>query len=873
MKPEMLTIKSQEALRDAHDLARDAGHPEMTPEHLLVTLLEQSQGVVPSVLGRLGASVQDLQRLGRASLARLPKVSGGGEPTFGRRLRDSIEAAEKAATKGGETHVSTEHLLLGLLAEGKGEAWQLLTSHGADPKATAAAIAAIKGGQKATDVDPEGRYAALEKYTIDLTRRARDGRIDPVIGRDDEIRRVMQVLSRRTKNNPVLIGAPGVGKTAIAEGLARRIVAGDVPEALKGARLLSLDLGSLLAGTKFRGEFEERMKALLQEIEGARGEIVLFIDELHTIVGAGQAEGSGDVANLLKPALARGDLRCIGATTLDEFRKHIEKDKALERRFQPVYVDETSFEETVAILRGLKERYEVHHGVRIQDAAIVAAVRLSTRYLPARQLPDKAIDLIDEAASRLRLEIDSVPQALDTVRRTTTRLEMERFALGKERDRASKDRLQALERELADAKEEERRLTARWQVEREQLTALSQVKQEIESAREKQVLLERQGQLEEAARLRYQVLPGLEQKLRDAEQAIRQDTQPRMLQEEVDEEAIAEVVSRWTGVPVSRMLQSESDRLLHMEEALRRRVVGQDPALGAVADAIRRSRTGLAEGSRPMGSFLFVGPTGVGKTELARALAEFLFDDETAMVRIDMSEYGERHSVSRLIGAPPGYVGYDEGGQLTEAVRRRPYAVVLLDEVEKAHPEVFNTLLQVLDDGRLTDGQGRTVDFTNAILILTSNLGSQALAEPDLSDEAVERRVQEALRSFFRPEFLNRVDDVVVFHRLGRDELRRVVDIQLARLVKRLAERNIVLDVTDAARDRLADEGFDPVYGARPLKRLIERDITNALARRMLEGSLGAGDTVSVGVDSTGFTFDAKASTPAEAREPAATAD
>jgi ATP-dependent Clp protease ATP-binding subunit ClpB len=870
MKPELLTLKSQEALRDAHALAREGGHAEITPEHLLVALLEQDQGVVPAVLGRLGAQVQDLQRLARTALTRLPRVSGGGDPGFGRRLRDAVEAGEKAAKANDETHVSTEHLLVGLLAEKKGAASELLTSHGADPKAVERAIAEVKGGQKATDADPEGRYAALEKYTIDLTRRARDGRIDPVIGRDDEIRRVMQVLSRRTKNNPVLIGAPGVGKTAIAEGLARRIVAGDVPEALRGARLLSLDLGLLLAGTKFRGEFEERMKALLQEIEKARGEIVLFIDELHTIVGAGQAEGSGDVANLLKPALARGDLRCIGATTLDEYRKHIEKDKALERRFQPVYVDEPGFEESVAILRGLKERYEVHHGVRIQDAALVAAVRLSTRYLPARQLPDKAIDLIDEAASRLRLEIDSVPQALDTVRRQANRLEMERFALGKERDRASKDRLQALERELADLKEEEHRLTARWQVERAQLTTLSQAKQEVEAAREKQVLLERQGALEEAARLRYQVLPDLERRVQAAELAIQQDTTPRMLQEEVDEETIAEIVSHWTGVPVSRMLQTETERLLHMEDALRQRVVGQDKALTAVADAIRRSRTGLAEGSRPMGSFLFIGPTGVGKTELARALAEFLFDDEHAMVRIDMSEYGERHSVSRLIGAPPGYVGYDEGGQLTEAVRRRPYAVVLLDEVEKAHPEVFNTLLQVLDDGRLTDGQGRTVDFTNAILIMTSNLGSQALTEPDLSDDAVERRVMDALRSFFRPEFLNRVDDTVMFRRLDRDALRRVVDIQLLRLVARLAERGITLELTPAARDRLAEDGFDPVYGARPLKRLIERDITNALARRMLEGALGAGDRLRVDAVRDGFTFEVVASaTPPAAPRPA----
>jgi len=846
MNLDKLTLKSKEALQSAHETARAAGNGELTPEHLLHALLVQPEGIVPAVLAKAGAPVLDLVTLTEKELERLPSMQGGSEPGFSSRTRDALLAAQKAAAKNQEEYTSTEHLLLGILAEKKGVAYDLLRTHGADTDALLKVLDEVKGSQKATDASPEGRYAALDKYTLDLTQRAKDGKIDPVIGRNDEIRRVMQVLSRRTKNNPVLIGPPGVGKTAIAEGLARRIVAGDVPEALKGSRLLALDLGRMLAGTKFRGEFEERMKALLEEMEKHGGDVVLFIDELHTIVGAGSAEGAADAANLLKPALARGDLHCIGATTLDEYRKHVEKDKALERRFQPVYVGEPNFEESVAILRGLKERYEVHHGVRIQDAAIVSAVRLSTRYLPDRKLPDKAIDLIDEAASGLRLEIDSVPQALDTVQRSTARLEMERFALEKERDRASKDRLKALEQELADLKEQEKRLTAQWQAEREELQAVRDLKEKLEEARERQELLERQGQLEEAAKLRYEILPRLESDIQRASERLEQQGENRLLQEEVDEEAIAKVVGRWTGIPVTKMLESEGERLLKLEDELRMRVVGQDDALEAVADAIRRSRTGLSEGSKPQGSFLFVGPTGVGKTELGRALAEFLFDDERAMVRIDMSEYQERHSVARLIGAPPGYVGYEEGGQLTEAVRRRPYSVILLDEVEKAHPEVFGALLQVLDDGRMTDGQGRTVDFTNTILIMTSNLGSEMLVDEELEDKEIRARVDVALKSHFRPEFLNRIDDIIVFHRLGRDALAKIVDIQIDKLAQRLAERGMALVLTDRARAQLAEEGYDPVYGARPLKRLIERAIQNPLANRMLAGEIGAGDTVRV---------------------------
>jgi ATP-dependent Clp protease ATP-binding subunit ClpB len=816
-----LTIKSQEAIAAAQEDARRRGNPEIHPEHLVLALLEQDlpRDLVPDV--------EELRAKAEADLARRPSMQGAAnlQPQVSNAFRKVLDRADEEMRKLEDEFVSTEHLLLALDVVPRDE---LL-----------AGLKEVRGGQRVTSQDPESTYQALEKFGRDLTELAEQGKLDPVIGRDEEIRRVIQVLSRRTKNNPVLIGDPGVGKTAIAEGLAQRIVAGDVPEGLKGKRVWALDIGALLAGSKYRGEFEERIKAVLQEIKSSEGEIVLFIDELHTIVGAGAAEGAVDAANLLKPMLARGELRAIGATTLDEYRKHIEKDAALERRFQPIFVGEPSVSDTIAILRGLKERYEAHHGVRIRDAALVAAAVLSDRYLSDRFLPDKAIDLVDEAASRLRMEIDSAPLELDEAERRVRQLEIELAAMGKE----SKERREPVERELAEAKERRNELAARWQREKEALDRVSQIKKRIDELRMEAERAERHGELQRVAEIRYGELPELE---RELEERGELDFEP-MVKEEVDEDDVAAVVARWTGIPVSRLLEGETEKLIHMEERLHQRLVGQDAAVEAVANALRRARSGLQDPNRPIGSFVFLGPTGVGKTELARALAEFMFDDERAMVRLDMSEYQEKHTVSRLVGAPPGYVGFEEGGQLTEAVRRRPYSVVLLDEIEKAHPEVFNALLQVLDDGRLTDGQGRTVDFRNTVLIMTSNV-----------------RSEEAMREVFRPEFLNRIDEIVVFEPLTQEQLAEIVELQLARLRARLAERGVQLELTEAAKEHLAEAGWDPTYGARPLKRAIQRLLENPLALRLLEGEFDEGDTVRVDVADGGLAF-----TKASAAEPA----
>ncbi|HEY3051013.1 MAG TPA: ATP-dependent chaperone ClpB [Gaiellaceae bacterium] len=817
-----LTIKSQEAIAAAQELARRRGNPEIVPEHLLLALLDQE---LPQTL--LRERVADVRAKAEADLARLPSLEGAAQqPGASAAFSRVLDRAEDEMRKLEDEFVSTEHLLLALDVVPRDELLARLKD--------------VRGGQRVTSQDPEGTYQALEKFGRDLTELAEQGKLDPVIGRDEEIRRVIQVLSRRTKNNPVLIGDPGVGKTAIVEGLAQRIVAGDVPEGLKGKRVWALDIGALLAGSKYRGEFEERIKAVLQEIKNAEGEIVLFIDELHTIVGAGAAEGAVDAANLLKPMLARGELRAIGATTLDEYRKHIEKDAALERRFQPVFVGEPSVSDTIAILRGLKERYEAHHGVRIRDAALVAAAVLSDRYISDRQLPDKAIDLVDEAASRLRMEIDSAPLELDEAERRVRQLEIELAAMGKE----TKERREPLERELAEAKGLRDELAARWSREKEALDRVSEIKRRIDELRMEAERAERHGELQRVAEIGYGELPELERELEDRSEPVGEP----MVKEEVDEDDVAEVVARWTGIPVSRLLEGETEKLIHMEERLHQRVVGQDAAVEAVANALRRARSGLQDPNRPIGSFVFLGPTGVGKTELARALAEFMFDDERAMVRLDMSEYQEKHTVSRLVGAPPGYVGYDEGGQLTEAVRRRPYSVVLLDEIEKAHPEVFNILLQVLDDGRLTDGLGRTVDFRNTVLIMTSNV-----------------RSEEALRETFRPEFLNRIDEIVEFEPLTREQIGEIVELQLARLRARLAERGLSLELTDAAKEHLAEAGWDPTYGARPLKRAIQRLVENPLALRLLEGDFEEGDTVRVDVEDGELTFE-----KAPAAEPAA---
>ncbi|MEU2350368.1 ATP-dependent chaperone ClpB [Modestobacter sp. NPDC049651] len=841
-----LTTRSQEAIAAAQRLAVDRGQAALEPLHLLIALLEQTDGIAGPLLQAAGADPADVRGKADAAVRRLPSVSGATvpAPSPSRDLLRAINAAGEQATALGDQYISTEHLLVGL-ATTEGEAASVLASAGATRDALLAAFRTVRGNRTVTSPDPESTFQALAKYAVDLTERAREGKIDPVIGRDTEIRRVVQVLSRRTKNNPVLIGEPGVGKTAIVEGLAQRIVAGDVPESLKGKRLMSLDLGAMVAGAKYRGEFEERLKAVLQEIAEAEGQVVTFIDELHTIVGAGATGDSAmDAGNMIKPMLARGELRMVGATTLDEYREHIEKDPALERRFQQVFVGEPSVEDTIGILRGLKERYEVHHGVRITDAALVAAATLSDRYVTARFLPDKAIDLVDEAASRLRMEIDSRPVEVDEVERIVRRLEIEEMALAKEDDAASMDRLAVLRAELADRRQELDELTARWQQDKTAIDRIQRTKEELEAVRQEAERAERDGDLAHVAELRYGRMPALERALSEAEE--RAAARESMLKEEVGPDDIAEVVQAWTGIPAGRLLEGETQKLLRMEDELGRRVVGQPDAVRAVADAVRRARSGVADPDRPTGSFLFLGPTGVGKTELAKALAEFLFDDERAMVRIDMSEYSEKHSVARLVGAPPGYVGYEAGGQLTEAVRRRPYTVVLLDEVEKAHPDVFDVLLQVLDDGRLTDGQGRTVDFRNTILILTSNLGSQVIADQSIPEEARRSAVQDVVRAHFKPEFLNRLDDVVVFRALGTEELTGIVDIQVAVLARRLAARRLTLTVTDAAREWLALNGFDPVYGARPLRRLVQSAIGDQLARALLSGEVRDGDEVRV---------------------------
>jgi ATP-dependent Clp protease ATP-binding subunit ClpB len=857
LRPERLTVKAGEALQSAIALANERGNPVVNDAHLFLALLQQEEGIVVPVLQKTGLNVTELRVAAEREVDRLPRQEGGASPTLARELNDALQRADRIAQDLGDAYVSTEHLLLGLVDAKGTSARELLSAHDVDTKGLLEALAAVRGSHRVTDVDPEQKYQALERFTKDLTELAQQGKLDPVIGRDEEIRRVIQVLSRRTKNNPVLIGEAGVGKTAIVEGLAQRMVNGDVPESLRGKRIIVLDIGQLLAGAKYRGEFEERLKAVLKEVTSEEGRFVVFIDELHTLVGAGAAEGAVDASNMLKPALARGELHVVGATTLDEYRKYVEKDKALERRFQPVYVGEPSVEDTIAILRGLKERYEVHHGVRITDAALVAAATLSDRYLGDRHLPDKAIDLVDEAASRLRIEIDSLPQEIDEVERRKIQLQIEEQALTREKDRASRERLDALRKDLAELDEKAQAMKAQWQAEKDAIGKLRAQKAELEEARLEVERVTRAGDLQRAAEIRYGRLPALEAEI-EAEKGRLDEIQEnaKYLKEEVGPEDIAEIVARWTGIPVSRMLESEKERLTRLEGELHRRVVGQEEAVSAVANAVRRARAGLQDPNRPVGSFIFLGPTGVGKTETARALAEFLFDDERALVRLDMSEYGEKHSVARMIGAPPGYVGFEEGGQLTEAVRRRPYSVVLFDEIEKAHPEVFDVLLQILDDGRLTDGQGRTVDFRNTVLIMTSNLGGQWILESVGRDWfEVERQVLETLRHSFKPEFLNRVDDVVVFRPLTRDNLLHVVDLQLARVTQLAAERGLALEVTTEAKARLVDEGFDPIYGARPLKRVIQRRLQNPLALAMLEGEYAEGDVIRVEPEGDGFAF------------------